>query len=46
MGNVGDRTVMLTHDVSGGGSIDIWLYKVHPDGRALPVSIDRIRYMN
>ena len=37
---------MLSRDSNGGGVIDIWLYKVHPDGRALPESIDRIRYMD
>ena len=46
VGNIGDRTVMLTRGDNGGGVIDIWHYKVQPNGHTLPVSIDRIKYMN
>ena len=46
VGQVGDRSVMLSRGEHGGGVIDIWLYKVHSDGKALPATIDRIRYMD
>lgn len=46
VGNIGDRTVMLSRGVNGRGVIDIWLYQVQHNGRALPVSIDRIRYLD